>query len=161
LRYTADIKKLHLGRKELYKENDYFNEQAYIIDCTANQENILASIQNPVTNKDAEIAKPVSKPEPVADDLEEIDLHIEEILDVTEGLSSGDILNAQLARFTTALDGALKSKTKRIVFIHGVGNGRLKYELCKTLDTKYPSLQYQDASYAEYGFGATMVIIRK
>jgi dsDNA-specific endonuclease/ATPase MutS2 len=93
-------------------------------------------------------------------DIEEVDLHIEEIIDNFANLSNGEIVNIQLARFTTALEGAILSKTKRIVFIHGVGNGKLKYELCKTLDTKYPDLKYQDASYAEYGFGATMVFLK-
>ena len=37
----------------------------------------------------------------------------------------------------------------------------IRYELRKTLDTKYPDLKYQDASFAEYGYGATLVIIRK
>ncbi|MFP4019887.1 MAG: Smr/MutS family protein [Bacteroidales bacterium] len=48
-----------------------------------------------------------------------------------------------------------------MVFIHGVGNGRLRYELRKSLDKDYPDLDYQDASFQEYGYGATLVFLRK
>jgi len=93
--------------------------------------------------------------------IEEIDLHIESIVDDHSNMSNGEIINTQMARFTTALEGARIGKTKKIVFIHGIGNGKLRYELRKTLDNKYPDLQYNDASFAEYGFGATMVILKK
>ena len=69
-------------------------------------------------------------------------------------------MDIQISRFTIALDGAIRGKTKKIVFIHGVGNGKLKYEIRKTLDSKYPKLRYQDASFKEYGYGATMVMLK-
>jgi hypothetical protein len=48
---------------------------------------------------------------------------------------------------------------RKIVFIHGVGNGKLKLEIRRSLDRDYPQLKYQDASFQEYGYGATMVIL--
>ncbi len=48
-----------------------------------------------------------------------------------------------------------------MVFIHGVGAGTLKNELRKSLTKDYPQLYFQDASFKEYGFGATMIIIRR
>ncbi len=98
------------------------------------------------------------KADPLVD---EIDLHIEELVEDHGSLSGREALDIQMARFTTTLEGALRGKTKRIVFIHGVGNGKLKYEIRRTLDKKYSRLRYQDASFREYGYGATMVIIRK
>jgi dsDNA-specific endonuclease/ATPase MutS2 len=53
----------------------------------------------------------------------------------------------------------LKNKVRKMVFIHGVGNGKLKYELIKALNERYPDLVYQDASFKEYGYGATMVYL--
>ncbi len=47
-----------------------------------------------------------------------------------------------------------------MVFIHGVGNGKLKYEIHKLLDTRFAGLKYQDASFKEYGFGATLVYLK-
>ena len=47
---------------------------------------------------------------------------------------------------------------KKITFIHGVGNGRLKQEIITRLkQTK--GVTYQDGSYKDYGFGATQVNI--
>jgi len=94
------------------------------------------------------------------DEPEEVDLHIEEIMDNYEKLEPGEILETQMARFKTALETAIIHKTKRIVFIHGIGNGQLKHKIRKTLEDQYPDLQYQDASFREYGYGATMVIIK-
>ena len=67
--------------------------------------------------------------------VEEVDLHIQELVEHDENLSAGEILDIQMSRFTTALEGAIRGKTKKIVFIHGVGNGRLKHKLRKTLET--------------------------
>lgn len=92
-------------------------------------------------------------------DFEEVDLHIHHILPDHESLTPGEILEAQLARFTTALNGAIRSRQKKIVFIHGRGEGKLKYEIRKKLESDYPYLTFQDASFKEYGYGATLVII--
>ena len=100
-----------------------------------------------------------SKHRPVPS-IEEIDLHIRSILQDYQELSSGEILGVQMARFTTALEGAIKHKQKKIVFIHGKGAGKLKYEMQKKLKEDYPGLKYQDASFKEYGYGATLVIIK-
>jgi hypothetical protein len=40
-----------------------------------------------------------------------------------------------------------------------VGNGTLKIEIRKELDRMKNKLDYQDASFKEYGYGATMVKI--
>lgn len=47
---------------------------------------------------------------------------------------------------------------KKIIFIHGVGNGRLKQEIISVLKATR-GISFQDASYKEYGFGATQVNI--
>jgi dsDNA-specific endonuclease/ATPase MutS2 len=91
---------------------------------------------------------------------EEVDLHIESIVDDHSHMSPGEIINAQLSRFEIALEGAIRNNTRRIIFIHGVGNGKLKYELSKTMDRKYPDVKYQDASFKEYGYGAMLCILK-
>ncbi|UCG27434.1 MAG: Smr/MutS family protein [Bacteroidales bacterium] len=95
----------------------------------------------------------------IGSEIEEVDLHIHNILPEIEDLGPGEILEAQMDRFTTALEGAVRNKQKKIVFIHGKGAGKLKYEIQKKLKTDYPGLRYQDASFKEYGYGATLVII--
>lgn len=88
----------------------------------------------------------------------EVDLHIEELVDNTAGLSNFEMLNIQLERFEKELDAAIEKHMRKIIFIHGVGNGRLKQEIQSALK-KTQGVTFQDASYKEYGFGATQVNI--
>ncbi len=157
IHFNLNMKSLDLLHPGNYKENDFFYEPALLFDLLNANSNEKS---NKFSIKDKKL--PIGlKPEIKGDEIEEVDLHIDEIVDDFSNLSNGEILNIQMARFTTTLEGAINGKTKKMVFIHGVGNGKLRYELQKTLDTKYPDLQYQDASFAEYGYGATMVIVKK
>lgn len=95
------------------------------------------------------------------DQPEVVDLHAEEIFSSIDGMAPGEILQGQLGRFELALDLALKSgRSGRMVFIHGVGSGKLKHEIKRVLTTKYKKLRFQDASFAEYGYGAIMVFLK-
>lgn len=89
----------------------------------------------------------------------EVDLHIHELLDDTRNMSANDMLEYQLEYFRKIIEENKKYKGKKIVFIHGVGNGVLKQRIRHELQ-KFPQLMVQDASFQEYGWGATMVIIR-
>jgi hypothetical protein len=91
--------------------------------------------------------------------VEEVDLHIENLLDSYRGLSNAEIINIQLNKFNSKLDSAIRRKIDRIIFIHGVGEGVLKAEIRKILSS-YSGIEFYDASYARYGFGATEVVIR-
>jgi hypothetical protein len=162
IQFVFNTKSINLSKSILYKQNDYFYEDALIVQINDNTTN-LYNINDKSLNKAAKEKNDISvkkEVKPQNPDIEEVDLHIEEIIDDFETLSNGEILNLQMSRFITALEGALLGKTKRIVFIHGVGNGILRYEIQKTLKSKYSNLQFHDASFAEYGFGATMVIVR-
>ncbi|MGF1584079.1 MAG: DUF2027 domain-containing protein [Bacteroidales bacterium] len=148
--------------------NDFFDEKAKIIPMISDaRERELKLISEQeislLINKDSKISKPPVSGKRVNSDplFEEVDLHIGELIDNHEGLSGREVLDIQMARFTTALEGAIRGNTKKVVFIHGIGNGKLKFEIRKTLDKKYPKLVYQDASFQEYGYGATMVIVRR
>ena len=74
-------------------------------------------------------------------------------------MKPGEILEYQLDVFRKTMDENRTSKGKKIVFIHGKGEGVLRQALLKELKQKYRSCSYQDASFREYGFGATMVTI--
>lgn len=90
----------------------------------------------------------------------EVDLHINELLDNTRGMSNADILNVQVDEFRRVMDGELKNKGRKIVFIHGKGEGVLRNALMKELTHRYKGTDVQDASFSQYGFGATQVTIR-
>ncbi len=91
--------------------------------------------------------------------LVEIDLHAHELLETTAGMSAGDIKEYQMKVFRETMDAHLKEKGRRIVFIHGKGEGALRQAIVGELKRHYKSCTYQDASFQHYGFGATMVII--
>ncbi len=88
----------------------------------------------------------------------EIDLHIGELVEDYYLLDNTEMLKIQLDYFTKCLESAFTNKTKKLIFIHGVGNGVLKNEMIKILKT-YDNLHYFDASMAKYGTGATEVFI--
>ena len=88
----------------------------------------------------------------------EIDLHIEEIIENPGGLSNSEMMNIQLNHFRKNLDKAMLSRSQSIVFIHGVGNGKLKQAIRHELQTL--NINFRDASYEKYGIGATEVNLR-
>lgn len=89
-----------------------------------------------------------------------VDLHADELLDTTAGMSSGDILEYQLDVFRRTLEQYKDKKGQKLIFIHGKGEGILRHAIIHELNYKYKKYQYQDASFQEYGYGATQVTIR-
>mgnify|MGYP000859166263 FL=1 len=88
-----------------------------------------------------------------------VDLHAEALLDTTAGMSNTDILNYQLKKFHDTLADYSSKKGQKIVFIHGKGEGVLRSAIMRELNYRYKRYQYQDASFQEYGYGATQVTI--
>jgi hypothetical protein len=162
---SLDLSPLKFTRKNVFTENDFFDEKACIMKIATNRitestidldpRDLEAAMKQ---KKDAaQPVKPLQKPKPA---IEEVDLHIGELVEDMRGLDNAQMLEIQKARFIAAMESGFASKTEKIVFIHGVGNGRLKYEIRRLLDTQYAGLaRYYDASFQEYGFGATMVIL--
>lgn len=147
-----------------FVKNNYFNTPALLIPLT---DNPLRAELDKLTEKDfqqvaltkepkKQVSAEIPKPDPV-----EVDLHINQLLDDTRGLSNSDMLKLQLDTFCKEMDKAISTGVKRIVFIHGVGDGVLKNELRRELQRKYARYPFQDASFREYGFGATMAILKK
>ncbi|HPE78300.1 MAG TPA: DUF2027 domain-containing protein [Draconibacterium sp.] len=91
----------------------------------------------------------------------EVDLHINELLDNSNGLSNSEILAIQIEKVESEMKVAIQSGVRKIVFIHGIGQGVLKQEVINVLKSKFRKYYFQDASFKEYGYGATMVILRK
>ena len=89
----------------------------------------------------------------------EVDLHINNLLDTTAGMDAAALLKYQLSVFRKVMDTYKKCKKQRIVFIHGKGEGVLRKAVIDQLRLYYPNCEYQDASFQQYGFGATMVTI--
>ena len=104
-------------------------------------------------------AKVQRKQHQVKNEIVEVDLHIHELLDDTTGMGNAEMLNYQLDVFRQTLEEYKHKKGQKIVFIHGKGDGVLRRAILDELKRKYKTYQSQDASFREYGFGATMVTI--
>lgn len=104
--------------------------------------------------------QPVRRREVRKDEPLVVDLHIHELLDNTRGMSNAEILNYQIDAFRKVMDENLRNPGKKIVFIHGKGEGVLRQALMKELNYRYKGHDVQDASFREYGYGATQVTIR-
>ena len=89
-----------------------------------------------------------------------VDLHADALLDTMAGMSAGDILNYQLDVFRRTLKEHADKKGQRIVFVHGKGEGVLRRALINDLVYRFKHYTYQDASFQEYGYGATQVTIK-
>ena len=94
------------------------------------------------------------------DDLIVVDLHADSLLETTAGMGTADILNYKLDYFRRILEENKHNKGRRIVFIHGKGEGVLRHAIVNELRYRYKNYPYQDASFQEYGYGATQVTIR-
>lgn len=89
----------------------------------------------------------------------EVDLHIGELTDTTAGMEPKDMLEMQLAYVRKNMDANSRRIGQKLVFIHGKGEGVLRKAVLDLLKKEYPKAELQDASFREYGFGATLVTI--
>lgn len=90
-----------------------------------------------------------------------LDLHIENLIDSNNGMSNSGILKIQMSHFKSFLNKSIDKKQRKIVVIHGVGEGVLRHEIRKELDIYHPYFEYYDASYDEFGYGATEIRLIK
>ena len=164
--YELKIDEFYLTDAINYSTNEYFDEKALIYNITEEYlmteiENVAYELQTHFIKQKQQIDQPIPKPEKKAPehDTEEVDLHIEQLVDNHKSLTPIEMLDIQMKHFAASLEEAKRNRKKRIVFIHGVGNGRLRLEIQRVLQQKHPKLRHQDASFKEYGFGATLVFL--
>ncbi len=94
----------------------------------------------------------------IKDLTKEVDLHIEELMESYSTLTNSEILSIQLDRFEKEMQYCLSNGIKKLIVIHGVGNGKLKQEIISILKT-IDDISFHDASYKNYGYGATEILI--
>lgn len=170
--YNLIDKGIMINPAMMYKDgyfvmNDYFDEPAMIREIAVSAVSLASAFpaadfsniigqkeaENEFLNHPPELRSP--KKAPVT---EEVDLHIQNLVDYDyRRLGNAEILNIQMEHFRKIMHR--KDQPEKIVFIHGIGSGTLKMILRKALDNEFPHLKYQDASFREYGFGATLVIM--
>jgi hypothetical protein len=161
---TVKFYKLHC-----FTKNDFFDEDALIVplvvhDVPERQMLVSASdIQEAMYDRGKEerrIPQPATQKSKPADNKIEVDLHINQLVETTSGMSNTDMLNCQLSKFHEVMKANAGKKGQKIVFIHGKGEGVLRTAMEKELKTSYKrQCRFQDASFREYGFGATLITI--
>jgi len=160
---TVKFYKLHT-----FRESVFFEDPSLIYDIVKDNQpakQMYVSAQEieeallAKKNVDRPVATPIVK-KVIKNEVIEIDLHINELLDDTSNMSHKEILDYQLGKFREVLEENKNKKGQKIVFIHGKGDGVLRKALLEELRYKYKTYQSQDASFKEYGFGATMVTIK-
>ena len=138
---TVKFYKLHT-----FGDSDFFEEPALIYD---------------IVKDDKPKSQPIVKSgHGSKNGIIEIDLHIDSLLDDTQGMGNSEILNYQLDKFREVMETYKNKREQKIVFIHGKGDGVLRKAIIDELKRKYSNCRYQDASFQEYGFGATMVTVK-
>jgi DNA-nicking Smr family endonuclease len=155
-------------KQSSFSENDFFYENAFIISIydenkqeqpmpEISAEEIKRAMYEKKKSEKENKAKQYRSPK--RKEVREIDLHIHELIDDTSGMSNKEMLDIQMEHFEREMQKAIHEKVQRIIFIHGKGNGTLKNELRNELKRKYKKYRFQDASFQEYGFGATLVYL--
>ena len=153
--------KLHL-----FEENDFFETPALMYTIVENDEVarplvVDAKRLKEQMYKEEKVVANTSKKKSKKDDgTLVVDLHADEVLETTAGMNSADILHYQMDIFKKTMDENRKKKGQKIIFIHGKGEGVLRQTIIHELNYRYKNCTYQDASFQEYGYGATQVTIK-
>ena len=153
--------KLHL-----FEENDFFETPALLFTIVENDEVARPLVVDSKRlkeqmYKDEKIIANESKKKQKKDDgTVVIDLHADEVLETTAGMNTADILHYQVDLFKKTMAEYKHKKGQKIIFIHGKGEGVLRQAIVHELNYRYKSCSYQDASFQEYGYGATQVTIK-
>lgn len=153
-----------------FEDNDFFEQPALLFPIVENDEHARPLVVDAKKLKQEMYRKPEEKKqeaEPIVkvqqkgkEEIVVVDLHAHELLDNTNGLSNADILEYQMKKFREVLTEYDNHKGQKIVFIHGKGEGVLRRAIINEITYKYKRYQYQDASFQEYGYGATQITIR-
>lgn len=151
-----------------FKPSLFFEEPALVIDVVRDDEPVRTVFADAGQIREALMGRKVEeKPKHAATEPArvknpneiEVNLHDYALFDSVKGLTNADILNRQLQEVHDTMEKYKGKKGMRIVFIHGKGEGVLRNEVLRELKRHYPACRTQDASFKEYGFGATLVTI--
>lgn len=127
-------------------------QNALKVDWEELQKTKLSELQKPTANL------PTKKDKKKKQAALEVDLHIHELVENTKYMSNFEMLNIQLDTAKRQIEFAKQKRIKRVILIHGVGQGVLKSEL-ETLLRRDEEVNFYDADYKTYGLGATEVYI--
>ena len=166
--HRLDVTKFY--KLHSFRPNEYFDTPVLALEITRNDlpAKLLridaSALENAMRDKRRDKAPqhPSKAHRDTAKQHDEIivkDLHIAALLDTTAGMDHSDMLAYQLDVFRQVMRDNHRRQGQKIVFIHGKGEGVLRRAIIDELRRKWPACEVQDASFQEYGFGATQVTI--
>ena len=148
---------------KLKEENRQLKEKIRILEVEANDlklQLLKAQYGNRNSSQNNKAPNIATRPyETLRNGVIEVDLHIGQLVESTAGMDNAAMLQHQLKIYSETMQAYRGAKGQRIVFIHGKGEGVLRKAILDDLRLHYPKCESQDASFQQYGFGATMVII--
>lgn len=159
-----------------FSDKEFLEEGAYIIPLISegktkpkaevvNIDALRERMRSPLDNN-LEPSKPSSSEpklrQPIShagEGQEVIDLHIEQLVDSLAGADSTAMLNRQLEEFDRHMLFNLRKVGKKLIFIHGRGNGVLRRRIEERLKLRYRGVQWADAELSVYAGGAIEITI--
>jgi hypothetical protein len=158
LKYVPEVLNKHILISELKRSqnliyNTQLGDKAYTIQLDAetvelSPEELKTALLNPKSAGQPLVYEKVKT---------EIDLHEESLLGKGHGLSASDIYTIQQQAFHKFIDSALACGHKKVIIIHGAGNGRLREYIHRQLKQNKSVSHFHLAPLAQYGVGATEV----
>lgn len=155
-------------RVKLMDSNDYavvkaFSDKGYCIECNGiefmaqRSEFVLAPQAEEELLSSSVPARKTRAKQEKAEEMQEltVDLHLDQIPG-SYGVPEWAALDYQMNYFRQILNANLKHKGRRIIFIHGVGDGTLAKAIRKELGEAYAL----SCSYSYGAFGSTAVTVR-
>ena len=157
---------LKFFQEHVFVKNEFFPENAYVFELLKEKPGLGESIRTEKEFENNLLLKDIDDEEDLSQKFKarkkpaiiEVDLHINQLVDSVIGMTNADILKTQLDVFHKTITDAILQKAGKVILIHGIGNGTLKEALRESLTKQY-KLRFEDASFKEYGFGATEVFL--
>ncbi len=166
-------KKFQIKGAKFYQENNYkhidlLEANALVLELASMDYQEMISKNDPVEEKDQKSIpeqkvvikkkKTLIEQHKIGSLEAEVDLHISALNDDYGHLKPHEILDEQMNYFNKTIEDAMLHQYKKIVYIHGIGNGTLKKKLKDEL-RDYEEIEVRDASFQHYGYGAIEVVI--
>lgn len=179
--FTIKLSPASICKSGAYRQTRFFKGVALIKECSEKIELVFNQQEEPQASNsnikiipdkkvikelnsklhnDQKVKTAVKEQKEINPNVVEVDLHAEALLETTAGMDNGAILEFQMEVFIKTMEKYKLRKGQKIVFIHGKGEGILRQRIMWLLQTTYKRHNHQDASFKQYGFGATMVTIR-
>jgi hypothetical protein len=89
----------------------------------------------------------------------ELDLHLSNLVADPAKVAKGTVLHLQLEHFHNYMNKAIRLGVESVFIIHGVGEGKLRDAVAKSLRAIPEVVSFKNEYHAKYGYGATEVFL--